>query len=252
MLEVEGASHEWCLRILRHEAGHAIENAYRLRRRADRRALFGPSSTPYPTTYLPRPYSRSYVMHLDAWYAQSHPDEDFAETFAVWLDQRTDWRERYAGWTAFRKLEFMDGLMHEISGRRAVVRTRRAVHPVSQLTKTLRAHYAQRRRFYRVDQKGEFDRDLQRLFSDRVEHAGKPPAARLLERMRREARRRVARWTGSYQYTVDQVLAEMIERCQALDLRVSVPEDEARAEFLVLLTARTLGYMASGRHRVPL
>ena len=24
-------------------------------------------------------------MHLDPWYAQSHPDEDFAETFAVWL-----------------------------------------------------------------------------------------------------------------------------------------------------------------------
>jgi hypothetical protein len=252
MLEVEGASHEWCLRILRHEAGHAIENAYRLRRRSDRRALFGPSSTPYPTTYLPRPYSRSYVMHLDAWYAQSHPDEDFAETFAVWLDPRSDWRDRYAGWTAYRKLEFMDGLMSEVSRARPVVRTRRAVNPVSQLNKTLRKHYQRRRSFYRVDRKGEFDRDLQRLFSDRVEHASRPSAARLLERMRREARRRVARWTGVYQYTVDQVLAEMMERCQVLDLRVAVPEDEARAEFLVLLTARTLAYMASGRHRVPL
>ncbi len=85
MLEVEGGTPEWCLRILRHEAGHAIDNAFRLRRRRRRIKLFGKSSEPYPEHYAPRPYSKSYVIHLDAWYAQSHPDEDFAETFVVWL-----------------------------------------------------------------------------------------------------------------------------------------------------------------------
>ncbi|HET7745852.1 MAG TPA: putative zinc-binding metallopeptidase [Vicinamibacteria bacterium] len=252
MLEVEGASHEWCLRILRHEAGHAIENAFGLRRRADRRSLFGSSSTPYPRSYVPRPYSRSYVVHLDAWYAQSHPDEDFAETFAVWLDPRTDWRVRYAGWPALRKLEFVDGLMTELAGARPPVHSRRTVQPVAKLDKTLRAHYRQRRRFYGVGRAPDFDRDLVRLFSDRVEHAQRPSAARLIERMRRDARRKVARWTGMYQYTVDLVVKQMIERCQALDLRVGVPEDEARAEFLVLLTAQAIRYMSTGRHRVPL
>ena len=58
MLEVEGGEHEWCMRILRHEAGHAIDNAYRLRRRAQRRALFGSPSEPYPDFYTPKPYSR--------------------------------------------------------------------------------------------------------------------------------------------------------------------------------------------------
>ena len=88
MLEVEGADELGCLRILRHEVGHALDNAYAVRRRPTRRRLFGNPATEYPEYYTPKPYSKSYVHHLDHWYAQSHPDEDFAETFAVWLDPR--------------------------------------------------------------------------------------------------------------------------------------------------------------------
>ena len=36
--EVEGSNVNWLMRILRHEAGHALDNAYRLRRRASWRA----------------------------------------------------------------------------------------------------------------------------------------------------------------------------------------------------------------------
>ena len=85
MFEIEGGTHEWCMQILRHEAGHAIENAFKLRSRRRRHELFGSTREEYPEFYAPRPYSKSFVIHLDAWYAQSHPDEDFAETFAVWL-----------------------------------------------------------------------------------------------------------------------------------------------------------------------
>src|SRR5687767_9277000 len=130
MLEVEGGSHDWCLRILRHEAGHAIDNAYRLRSLKQRRALFGPSTAVYPKYYLPRPYSKSFVVHLDAWYAQSHPDEDFAETFAVWLQPGSDWRVRYAGWPALRKLEYMDELMQGLRRKSPSVTTRRTVEPL--------------------------------------------------------------------------------------------------------------------------
>ena len=100
MLEVEGGTPDWCLQILRHEAGHAFDNAYELRQRRRRVRLFGRPSTPYPDFYLPRPYSKSFVLHLDSWYAQSHPDEDFAETFAVWLTPDSDWRTRYSGLAA--------------------------------------------------------------------------------------------------------------------------------------------------------
>ncbi|MDE2252505.1 MAG: hypothetical protein KGL25_13990, partial [Gammaproteobacteria bacterium] len=55
---VEGSNANWQMRILRHEAGHAIDSAYRLRRRARWRALFGPSSKHYPRYYRPNPASR--------------------------------------------------------------------------------------------------------------------------------------------------------------------------------------------------
>jgi hypothetical protein len=75
MLEVEGGDPDSCMRILRHEAGHAIDNAYQLQRRHTRRRLFGNPATEYPEYYTPKPYSKSFVQHLDHWYAQSHPDE---------------------------------------------------------------------------------------------------------------------------------------------------------------------------------
>jgi hypothetical protein len=90
--EVEGGTRKWRLRILRHEAGHALDSAYRLRRRKDWREVFGPASRPYRRDYAVRPDSRRHVLHLGYWYAQSHPTEDFAETFAVWLQPKARWR----------------------------------------------------------------------------------------------------------------------------------------------------------------
>src|SRR5215510_3004694 len=131
MLEVEGGTPEWCLRILRHEAGHAIENAYGLRRRRRRQRLFGRTSVPYPEFYAPRPYSKSFVLNLESWYAQIHPDEDFAETFAVWLTPGSDWHARYAGWPALRKLEYVDELMKELAGKPSPITARRTLEPLS-------------------------------------------------------------------------------------------------------------------------
>jgi len=252
MLEVEGGTVEWCLKILRHEAGHAIDNAYRLRQRRRRRELFGPSTAPYPKYYLPRPYSKSFVIHLDAWYAQSHPDEDFAETFAVWLDPGGDWRSRYADWPAHRKLEYVDYVMRGLAGQRPVVRTQRTVEPLERLRKTLREHYQQRRALYGLDHPDFYDRDLRRLFSDDPQHASRPPAAAFMSRFRKEARRRVGRWTGTYQYTIDQVIGDMIRRSRELRLRLGRPEEETRLEFIILLTVQTMNYLGSGRHRVAL
>jgi hypothetical protein len=138
MLEVEGGDPESALRILRHEVGHAIDNAYRLRRRPTRRRLFGNPGIEYPEYYTPKPYSKSFVQHLDHWYAQSHPDEDFAETFAVWLDPQSMWATRYAGWPAQRKLEYMDRLMREIAPTRPAEKTKREVDPLRRHTQRTR------------------------------------------------------------------------------------------------------------------
>jgi hypothetical protein len=252
MLEVEGGTPEWCMRLLRHETGHAIENAYRLRGRRQRQKLFGKSSERYRDYYIPRPYSRRFVVHLEQWYAQSHPDEDFAETFAVWLAPDSNWRERYTGWPAMKKLEYVDATMHAIAAQRPLVVSRARIDPVSRLRKTLRQHYEEKRRHYGVGTGADvsYDRQLRRIFSAAPELQDRPSAARFLGRMRRELRRRVARGTGVYHYTVDQVLGDMIDRCRELGLRVAVPEEQAKLDFTVALTVQTLNHMQRGYHRI--
>jgi hypothetical protein len=192
------------------------------------------------------------VIHLDAWYAQSHPDEDFAETFAVWLDPDSHWRDRYQGWPALKKLEYVDELMARMAGRPALLDSSERVDPLSSLKKTLRRHYEEKRAHYGVDHPDFYDRDLRRLFSDAPAHAQQPTAASFLARIRRETRQLVGRWTNEYQYTIDQVLDDMIVRCRQLNLRLAIPPEQAKLDFAVLLTVQTMNYLHSGRHRVAL
>ena len=253
MLEVEGGTRDWCLRILRHEMGHAIDNAYQLQRKRTRQRLFGLSSKPYPEFYLPKPYSKSFVLHLDQWYAQSHPDEDFAETFAVWLTPNSMWRKRYATWpSVVKKLEYMDRLMAEVAGREPVVSTRKEVEPLRRLRRSLGEHYRRKRAHHGVDRPHFYDRDLRRLFSDAPEHAANPLADQFLRVVRRDVRRVVGRWTATYQYTIDRVLEDIITRCRELNLHLRTSEESARQDFTVLLTVLTMNYLHSGRHRVAL
>jgi hypothetical protein len=250
MFEAEGGEYEWGMRILRHEAGHALDNAYKLRLRRSRREMFGLPYEVYPEFYTPKPYSKSFVLHLDAWYAQSHPDEDFAETFAVWLTPNSEWSQRYRGWPALRKLEYMDTLMGTLRNQPARIDNPAEIEPLRDAKMTLRQHYRNKRRHYGVDHPNFYDRDLRRVFSNAPEFASNITAAQFIARNRRAVRRVVASWTGIYQYTIDQVLEDMIARCQELKLRVAGSEDQARQEFTVLLTVQAMNYLHSGGHRL--
>jgi hypothetical protein len=252
MLDVEGGTTEWFMQILRHEAGHAFDNAYDLRRRRRRVNLFGKPSIEYPEMYLPKPYSKSFVLHLDSWYAQAHPDEDFAETFAVWLTPDSDWRVRFHDWPALKKLEYMDELMRGLAHQPPVVKNRRRMEPIERNKTTLRRHYAKKRDKYGLEHPNFYDRDLRRLFSSAPEYKQHLKASRFIKRIRRDVRRHVAAWAGSYQYTIDQVIANMIRRADELDLRLKLPEAETRLDFMLMLTVQTMNYLHSGRHRVAL
>ena len=252
MLEVEGGDPEGCLRILRHEAGHAIDNAYQLQRRPTRRRLFGNPATEYPEYYTPKPYSKSFVQHLDHWYAQSHPDEDFAETFAVWLNPYSMWASRYAGWPAQRKLEYLDRLMRALASAPPRVKSKRQVDPLPRLKKTLGEHYRRKREHYGLDHPDFYESDLRNLFSDAPQYARNPSAARFVRRIRKEVRSTVASFTDSYQYTIDQLLETIISRCRDLNLRLTESEESTKIDFMVFLTVQTMNYLHSGRHRVAL
>ncbi len=252
MLDVEGGNAEWCMKILRHEAGHAIDTAFRLRRRKAYREVFGRVSVPYPSYYSPKPFSRDYVLHLDMWYAQSHPTEDFAETFAVWLRPRSRWNVQYKGWPALKKLQFVSQLMSELEGRKPLVKSRLFIDPITSLNKTLGDHYRQKRSHYGVDYPSFYDRDLQRIFSDKPEYAGKRSASQFLRMIRTELRTGVAKWTGESQYTIDQVLTEMIDRCRDLRLRLVDSQADTKRDMMILLTVQTMNYLHQGYHRVAL
>jgi Putative zinc-binding metallo-peptidase len=249
MIDVEGGTVPECMRILRHEAGHVVQASYRLQRRRRWQELFGPSSTRYPQYYRPNPASRRYVYHLPLWYAQSHPDEDFAETFAVWLAARSNWRKRYAGWPALKKLEYVDELMAEIATEKPVLTRRLRVDPLSRLTQTLAEHYEKKRAHYAVDSPKVYDRDLRRIFSDDPKHRRSPAASAFLRRNRARIRETVSRWTGEYELTLDAVFDDMIGRCRELKLRAVGSERQLRMEFIVLLTAKTVHSLYSPSRR---
>ena len=189
------------------------------------------------------------MQQLRRWYAQSHPDEDFAETLAVWLRPRSDWRRRYAGWPALQKLEYVDALMQELEGVVPSHRNREVVDPLRSLKRTLFEHYTYRKAIYSVEYPKTYDDDLQRLFSDDPRHRIRPTAAAFLRQHRADIRRIVSRWTGEYQFSLDQVLEDMIGRCKELRLRVPGNERQLLTDFLVLLTARTMGFLVGQGRR---
>jgi hypothetical protein len=240
IIDVEGGTWSECMAILRHEAGHVLQHSYALQRRRRWQQLFGPSSKRYPSYYRPNPASRHFVQHLRLWYAQSHPDEDFAETFAVWLRPRSNWRARYAGWPALNKLEYVDELMAEIASLPPLLTRRERVDPITQLNESLAEHYRKKQALYVFDTPKTYDRDLLRLFSSDPRHRRSQAASVFIRRNRARVRQVVARWTGEYQLTLDALLDDMIVRCRELDLRAVGPERKLIMEFTVLLTAKTV------------
>ncbi|MCC7462991.1 MAG: putative zinc-binding metallopeptidase [Gammaproteobacteria bacterium] len=238
--EAEGSNTPWLMRLLRHEAGHAIDNAYRLRRRARWRAVFGPASQPYRAWYRARPASRHHVQHLGDWYAQSHPTEDFAETFATWLQPRADWRQRYAGWPAMRKLRFVEQIAAEIGAQPAPVRTRERIEPLADSTRTLAQHYRHKLAWLARRRRALADAILRRAFPPGAAR-GPLAAATLLRTHKQALVRSLVRASGFNRYSVYQIVRMAIERCERLGLRVGTPRRQAlrraRAALLHLVHA---------------
>jgi len=250
ILEVEGGTPAECMRILRHETGHVVQHVFALNRRRRWRELFGKSSTRYPKYYRPNPTSKRYVQHLRMWYGQAHPDEDFAETFAVWLRPRSNWRSRYRGWPAIKKLEYVDDLMQELTDLEPVLRRRARVDPVRTIRKTLRDHYEHKRSQYAVSYPDTYDRDLRVLFSEDPAHRKRwPRASAFLRKHRSWIRSMVSRWTGEYQLSLDMVLTDMIGRCRELRLRAVGAERDLRMNFALLLTVHTMHALYSQSRR---
>ena len=126
---------------LRHEIGHAINYAYRLYMDPEWKQLFGNINRKYNDYYRFNPWSKRHVKHLPEYYAQKHPDEDWAETFAVWLTPMSGWRTIYGKTPAIKKLLYVDKKMKEIRRREpSNTRSLRDV-PIEKVRMTVREFY---------------------------------------------------------------------------------------------------------------
>lgn len=254
MLEAEGASLTEAMSILRHETGHAVDEAFRLSEMREYRQVFGSPQRAYPKNYVADPDSRDYVHHLNAWYAQSHPVEDFAETFAVWLKSERSWRRMYRDWPALEKLEAVDAWMREREGVQPAIKPKRMTSELKTSTRTLGQHYDEKREFYAIDAEDEFDGALQRIFHENGAGRRKrwnQSAAGLLSSHRTRLRRRTAKPLGVPAYVVDQVLRQLVHRARILKLRQTRPEAETVAKVSKLVARATVAILHN-RPRLPL
>lgn len=248
ILDVEGGSTSEFMKLIRHEAGHAYSYAYNLFRKAEWRKLFGSAAEEYPDTYHPRPFSRSYVIHLDNWYAQSHPDEDFAETFAVWLTPGLDWRKRYRGWKALQKLEYVDRIMKSLPGRPPVCLPPSNLKPFAGLDMQLSTYFRRKKKLYEDSYPDFYDRDLKTLFTDDPEKRSSVKAADYLRRSQERIVRAASFWTKEKRYTIDQFMMRLIRRCAELGLYVRQHEttDVETAAFISTLVTT---YLFTGKFK---
>jgi hypothetical protein len=249
---VEGASRHDILRYLRHEMGHVVNYAYRLYERPDWVRHFGSMDQDYIEEYRPEPFSRRFVRHLPGWYAQKHPDEDWAETFAVWMTSGYDWRADYADWlVALAKLQFCDRTMAELRDRDPLVTSADLDADVSELGHTLDEFYGADRADDEPILPQALDRALATIFEDYHGGEGLRPTADLIRSLEQSLMAEVYRWTGHFPERTRRLLRHLAVRAAALGSGYpAAREAEVTIALTALVTALAMNHVRGGSYLV--
>ena len=233
---------------LRHEAGHAINYAYGLYKTPEWRRLFGPYRRRYRDDYRPIAFSRSFVRHMEGWYAQKHPDEDFAETFAVWLTPRARWRERYQGWPALEKLQYVDRTARQLRESDPIRPRGRKDITVNEMETTVEEFYETVLSEQPSPGDLALDADLQDIFKTSRRKNGVRPAADLLRENRKPLVDKLAYWTGVQRPLARKLIESIEARVQELGLKAAVKQERQHlAEITVYTTALAMNYVIRGK-----
>jgi hypothetical protein len=231
---------------LRHEAGHAFNYAYRLYQKTTWRKLFGTFARPYKEVYKPTPFSSRFVHHIPGWYAQKHPDEDFAETFAVWLSPGSEWKRKYAGTAALAKLLYVDRVVRLYGRKPPLVTDDYEDKPVAELNMTLDDWYETNRPFAtrKLLLHNIIDDDLRKLFPETEGQT----AADILQANSKRLIRDVNHWTGIDRQILTSLLNELTARVRSLDLKIGLDQTTTRmVSVAIFLTTMVMNFQFKGK-----
>ena len=237
--------------FLRHEAGHAFNYAYKLHRTPEWKQLFGPFRRPYHDNYRPVLFSRNHVRYLPGWYAQKHPDEDFAETFAVWLTPRSAWRKRYQGWGAMTKLRYMERIARELANSDPLRRRAETDVTVDDMEMTVADFYHRNGQEVQI---GDvlMDNDLRDIFDASKRRKSAKPAQQFLQEHRKTVVDKVAYWTGAQRPWVKKLVEAIEKRLGELNLFADLQrEAEHLVQITVYATALAINFVAKGKFVQP-
>jgi len=234
---------------MRHEAGHAFNYAYELYKTEEWRNLFGPFRRPYRDNYKPVPFSRQFVRHMEGWYAQKHPDEDFAETFAVWLTPGSRWRQKYKGWPALEKLRYVDRTFRKLGSLDPVRPRGRTDITVEEMDTTVGDFYEAVLSEQPSPGDLPLDTDLQDIFNaGRRRKKGVRPAAELLRENHKSLVDKLTYWSGVPRSLIKKLVESIETRVGEMDLRVNIKQErECLTELTVYATALAMNYVTRGK-----
>lgn len=234
---------------LRHEAGHALNYAYGLYKTPEWKQIFGPYRRRYRDDYRPVAFSRSYVRHMEGWYAQKHPDEDFAETFAVWLTPGSGWRKRYQGWPALEKLRYVDRVARQFGDAPPLRPRGRKDITVDDMENTVQDFYQAVLNDQPSPGDLPLDSDLQDIFKvGRRRKSGVRPAVEMLREHRAALVDKLTYWTGVQRPLVRRLADSIESRVEQLGLMADIKKErEYLTEITVYATALAMNYITRGK-----
>jgi Putative zinc-binding metallo-peptidase len=236
---------------VRHEAGHAFNYAYKLYRSDEWKQLFGSFRRPYRDNFRPVPFSRNYVRHLAGWYGQKHPDEDFAETFAVWLTPRSGWRKRYRGWGAMAKLRYMDRIAKQLSNVDPVRRHGHTDITVDEMQTTVAEFYRQSSNGIPIVKLAP-DSDLMDIFNTPKRRKSAVPAQDFLRQHWKMLVDKIAYWSPAQRPLIKKLVEAIEQRAGELNLRADpARQAEHLAEIAVYASTLVSNYVNKGKFIQP-
>jgi hypothetical protein len=240
----EGESEKEFYQLLVHECGHAIDHAYKLKKDVFRNEFFGDSNIPYPQYYLPKPFSKNFVKHLKNNYAQSHPDEDFAETFSVWLGNKREWKQKYSA-GALDKLLYMDYLMQEIKGQAPLVNTKQKVLKASEDTRTLREYFQWKKKSFGV-QGSRFYKNKLDLNFESLNHKF------TLKPIEKEICHTISKRTKIKKYIVKSMLKELEKEMIMKKVSLKLSSIKNRKKIEKLIYENSFEFLKKNSHRIKM